>query len=259
MVEDPSTRGRICRSEIRRKGRRHDRCCRRKDDADSFCCVIPCGATLRGQVKVFFLCVLRGLAGAARMGVVRVFGFIMLARFLCSSSRFASAARLGEVRIEGCILYTRYGRYVLPDLCAYLVYADSARNIERIHVHPEQILRNWHIWWGRAGWPYLFMHEEQTENGEGAPVHSSAAPARRFGPTLAIKLSSRCDAARRRDTEWSDLCQLRQLQWRSARAGGIIYLEPRFLQVIVGSRFLFLVNPLLHFSVNSILRATHFL
>ena len=179
------------------------------------------------------------------MGVVRVVGFITLPRFRCSSSRFASAARSGEVRIEDCILYNRYGRGVLPDLCVYF--------------HPEQILRNWHIWWGRAGWPYLFMHEEQTENGEGAPVHSSAASARRLGPTLAIKLSSCCDAARRRDTEWSDPCQLRQPQWRSARACGIIYLEPRFLQVIVGSRFLFLVNSLLHFFVNSSLRATHFL
>ena len=107
---------------------------------------------------------------------------------------------------------------------------------------------------------YLFrFHAEQTENSEGAPVHRSAAPARRFGLTLAIKLSSRCDAARRRDTEWSDLCQLRQLQWRSARAGGIIYLYQRSLQVIVGSRYFFLVNSFLQIFVNSISRATHFL
>ena len=62
------------------------------------------------------------------------------------------------------------------------------------------------------------MHEEQTETeyGEGAPVHISAASARRRGPTLAVELS-------RRDRERTDPRQLRQLRWRSARAGRLLW------------------------------------
>ena len=102
----------------------------------------------------------------------------------------------------------------------------------------EQTLRNWHFWQGRAGWQSFIMHDEGIEidhfssrylkldqlfadgyaklcsgHSESAPVHISAASARRHGPTLAVELS-------RRDRERTDPRQLRQLRWRSARAGG---------------------------------------
>ena len=80
----------------------------------------------------------------------------------------------------------------------------------------------------------IVMHEEQTETeGEGAPVHISAASARRRCPSLAVKLSSCCEAARRRDYEWADPRQLRRLKWRSAKALGIIYPFPIYFQAHV--------------------------
>ena len=66
--------------------------------------------------------------------------------------------------------------------------------------------------------------QTETEYGEGAPVHISAASAKRRGPSLAVKLPSCCEAARRRDHDWADPRQLRQLTWRSARALCIIYV-----------------------------------
>ena len=100
----------------------------------------------------------------------------------------------------------------------------------------EQILQNWHIWWGRASWPNYFIHAEQTETeyGEGAPVHISEDAAWRCGPTLVIELLWRFEMVRpfrsgrlRRNRECTGPRQLRQPKWRSARAGlpGIIFSD----------------------------------
>ena len=126
----------------------------------------------------------------------------------------------------------------------------------------EQILRNWHIWWGRASWPkFIIMHEEQTETEyrEGAPVHISAASARRRGPPLAIKPSSCCEGARWRENECADPRQLCQLKWRSTRAGGCISLDPSSLQAMLSSRYFLIVNSFLQIFANSILETTEFL
>ena len=142
-----------------------------------------------------------------------------------------------------------------------------------------RVVQNLQIMWGRAGllhciglstsdfsarvpslhgvaaasvfWYYMeqillnsIKHEEQieTDNGEGAPVHTSAASARRRGPPLAIKPSSCCEAARWRENECADPRQLCQLKWRSTRAGGCIYLYPSSLQAILSSKCFFIVN-----------------
>ena len=88
------------------------------------------------------------------------------------------------------------------------------------------------------------MHEEQTENGEGAPVHISAASARRRGPFFTVKLSSCCEVDRWRDSEWADPRQLRQLKWRSARAGEG---APSYAKVTVVLRHILSVNSSLIF------------
>ena len=84
-----------------------------------------------------------------------------------------------------------------------------------IHCFMEQILRNWQnsIMHAEQTDTEFIMHEKQTDTGcgEGAPVHTSAASARRRGPTLAVKLSSYRAAARRRDSERTDPRQLCQL------------------------------------------------
>ena len=182
--------------------------------------------------------------------------------------RLAGAARLGEVRVGAVVWYNwrrptgffsdeRMHDFDWSSAKVQAAYIGSSS----FQYFMEHIQRNWRIWWGRASWPiFIIMHEEQTQTEycEGAPVHSSAASARRRGPPLAIKPSSCCVAVRWQDNECAGPRQLRQLTWRSARAGAI-YLHPSSSQVIVSSRCVFLVNSLLQISVNSILRATDFL
>ena len=98
------------------------------------------------------------LAGAARMGEVRIVGHITLLGFCCSSSRFAGAALPGEVRIVGCLAVSAGCYSGEPDRVGE-VRADcvvtSGFCYSMVH-----ILRNWHIWGGRAGWLSSIMHDE---------------------------------------------------------------------------------------------------
>ena len=124
-----------------------------------------------------------------------------------------------------------------------------------IYCFKVQILRNWQnsIMHAEQTDTEFIMHEKQTDTGcgEGAPVHTSAASARRRGPTLAVKLSSCCEAARRRDSEWADPRQLCQLKWRCARAGGLIYFYWIYPQAKVASSYIFIVNSSVHLCINS--------
>ena len=124
-----------------------------------------------------------------------------------------------------------------------------------IHCFKVQILRNWQnsIMHAEQTDTEFIMHEKQTDTGcgEGAPVHTSAASARRRGPTLAVKLSSYRAAARRRDSERTDPRQLCQLEWRCARAGGFIYFYWIYTQVNVASSYIFIVNSSVHLCINS--------
>ena len=142
---------------------------------------------------------------------------------------------------------------------------------EGCYYYGEQHLGNLHIW--RASWPNSIMHAEQTdtkfimhaeqtatEYGEGAPAHISAASARRRGPTLAIKLPSCCEVARRRDSERADPRQLCQLRWRSAKAVGIIYFYSiAKVSLAMRQHTLFSVNSSWQHFTNSTLGATHLL
>ena len=194
--------------------------------------------------------------GAAPVrGEVRIHNYGRCAGgFFAGDVRFVDATRPGKVRVDGCSWHYWWERIGLVnffglnfEICMYPSFDEKrADRVMRLGLYyfMEQILRNWHIWWGRAGWPNFIMHEEQTktEGGEGAPVHISAASARRRGPALAIKLSSCCEVARRSESEWADPRRQCQLKWRSARASSIFSCYPTSPQVIVALLYVFYIN-----------------
>ena len=135
--------------------------------------------------------------------------------------RLAGAARLGEVQVDSVICMTggdELGCRILfmHDEGAELEYFYS-RSMELEQIFVEQIFAD--------GYAKLF-----SGHSESAPVHISAASARRRCPTLAIKLSRCCEMGssfqshwRRRDRVRASPRQLCQLRWRSARAGGFLW------------------------------------
>ena len=146
---------------------------------------------------------------------------------------------------EGCCYY---GAHILWDAHIWRVSCQNSimhveHNSTDFLMHEEQILAE------------FVTHAEQTvtKYGEGAPAHISAASPRRRGPTLAIKLPSCCDAAWRRDSEWTDPRQVYQLRWRSAKAIGIFHAK-----VAIALSCKFSINSSLQFCENSTLRATQF-
>ena len=153
-----------------------------------------CGAALRGVVRA---CALRH----SQMWVSQAGSQSCILREgpVEASRRLAGAARLGEVQVNRCHGHDWWGLIMHAEGSEIDYIFSRCMIVEQILV--EQIFADGHA--------KLFSGHSKS-----APVHISAASARRRGPALTVELSQR-------DRERTDPRQLRQLRWRGAGAGGL--------------------------------------